>query len=473
MFLFIILFSKIVVYSQCITDVDFTSWSSHGSPYDWHIINDSTVEFIEDTNPIHTPVFFVSPDYYINARIKGQMMVSSANTSHDFIGFVFGYKQPVGNSNYYNFYLFDWNGSTTTYSGLTSTEGMALIKVSMQMNDDQLKRHFWSHQEQAGGFKILDKVYSPLVGWEYDQWYDFEPTYNSNRIVVAIDNDTIFDVPGCFQPGKFGFYSLSQMYSTYRNFSYGLSADFYTDQNSVCLGEPINFFSVHTNCYIPENIVSWDWDFGDGTISNEHNPVHYYSEAGYYSVMLKVVDDLGCVDSVFRSVRIRKIPEVEIHGDDLVPFNETGTVMIEGDYDEVNWSHGGSEYIYTVENLRSDSLFFVEVNLQGCLASDEFLMKVGDVPVLFMPNAFNPNSILNPTFKTVTNSSEKFRMLIMNRWGKIVCETDDINNGWDGNMLDGVSCPQGVYIWKIFYDAFNENYELVERTNEGTVTLVR
>lgn len=41
------------------------------------------------------------------------------------------------------------------------------------------------------------------------------------------------------------------------------------------------------------NIVSWFWEFGDGTVSNEQNPVHVYTMAGAYVVRLTVEDSLG------------------------------------------------------------------------------------------------------------------------------------------------------------------------------------
>ena len=38
-------------------------------------------------------------------------------------------------------------------------------------------------------------------------------------------------------------------------------------------------------------IISWYWDFGDGTTSNERNPSHHYSQKGTYSVSLKATDN--------------------------------------------------------------------------------------------------------------------------------------------------------------------------------------
>ncbi|MEM2878176.1 MAG: glycoside hydrolase family 2 TIM barrel-domain containing protein [Candidatus Hadarchaeales archaeon] len=40
-------------------------------------------------------------------------------------------------------------------------------------------------------------------------------------------------------------------------------------------------------------IVRWYWDFGDGTTSNERNPLHLYEKDGIYDVTLTVTDDEG------------------------------------------------------------------------------------------------------------------------------------------------------------------------------------
>ena len=45
-------------------------------------------------------------------------------------------------------------------------------------------------------------------------------------------------------------------------------------------------------------IVSWNWTFGDGAISNQQNPSHSYSSPGTYPVSLIVTDFRGCSDTV-------------------------------------------------------------------------------------------------------------------------------------------------------------------------------
>ena len=45
------------------------------------------------------------------------------------------------------------------------------------------------------------------------------------------------------------------------------------------------------------DMVSWNWSFGDGAISSEQNPVHSFAETGNYEVTLTVTDAEGFSDS--------------------------------------------------------------------------------------------------------------------------------------------------------------------------------
>ena len=64
----------------------------------------------------------------------------------------------------------------------------------------------------------------------------------------------------------------------------------------------VNFFSS----VLPagQNIVGYSWDFGDGSHSNQANPVHFYSSPGGYSVVLtvKIKHDDGCCS---KQIKIR------------------------------------------------------------------------------------------------------------------------------------------------------------------------
>jgi gliding motility-associated-like protein len=53
------------------------------------------------------------------------------------------------------------------------------------------------------------------------------------------------------------------------------------------------------------NITTWQWDFGDGTLSSQQNPSHTYTNAGNYNVTLKVANSNGCANVINKSSFIK------------------------------------------------------------------------------------------------------------------------------------------------------------------------
>lgn len=70
----------------------------------------------------------------------------------------------------------------------------------------------------------------------------------------------------------------------------------------VCLGYTTNFHDF--SLPLGGSIVSWQWDFGDGNISIDEDPIHIYSDTGEYTVQLLVIDINGCADSLNQGVEV-------------------------------------------------------------------------------------------------------------------------------------------------------------------------
>ncbi|MFH1296593.1 MAG: gliding motility-associated C-terminal domain-containing protein [Bacteroidota bacterium] len=102
----------------------------------------------------------------------------------------------------------------------------------------------------------------------------------------------------------------------------------------------------------------------------------------------------------------------------------------------------------------------------------EFMDSVTVYVIPYIPNAFTPNGDgLNDTFRMVGLPPEniaEFHLQVFNRWGEMVFSTRNIEEGWDGT-LKGESCPEGLYVWAVYYQE-NNRYKI---TNKGTVIMVR
>jgi hypothetical protein len=87
-----------------------------------------------------------------------------------------------------------------------------------------------------------------------------------------------------------------------------IKANFTSDITTVTLGDPIKFTSTSVNA------STYTWNFFEGDIINEMNPVHYYNTLGVnskkFSVELTIKSVAGCSDSVLKEEIISVINDV-------------------------------------------------------------------------------------------------------------------------------------------------------------------
>ena len=77
----------------------------------------------------------------------------------------------------------------------------------------------------------------------------------------------------------------------------------------------------------------------------------------------------------------------------------------------------------------------VKTNISSALVSYSNTIEVERKFRIFVPNAFTPNGDdLNDTFEPKAIFVNAFNMIIYNRLGKLVYQTEDITKGWDGNF---------------------------------------
>jgi gliding motility-associated-like protein len=130
------------------------------------------------------------------------------------------------------------------------------------------------------------------------------------------------------------------------------------------------------------------------------------------------------------------------------------------------WQDGsnGASLVVTKEGIYS-----LTASNQCGTYTDSILISAGFCNIL-MPTGFTPNGDgLNDIFRVKYPFAVKsFHLLIYNRWGEKVFETNNIREGWDGYWKGELSL-QGIYVWVIsFTDTNNKAQQL-----KGTVTLIR
>jgi gliding motility-associated-like protein len=96
--------------------------------------------------------------------------------------------------------------------------------------------------------------------------------------------------------------------------------------------------------------------------------------------------------------------------------------------------------------------------------------------MLYIPNAFTPDGDgLNDVFQVYGEGIVEYRMLIFDRWGRKVFETEDINQAWLGEIRGGERYPEHeVFTYRVNYKYIKKDLtesEGVEKT--GSITLIR
>lgn len=77
---------------------------------------------------------------------------------------------------------------------------------------------------------------------------------------------------------------------------YGATAEFVADTFTGCT--PLAVTYQDSSSAFMGTITSWDWDFGNGDVSNLQNPSTIYTTPGNYTVTLRVEDSNGCTDEI-------------------------------------------------------------------------------------------------------------------------------------------------------------------------------
>lgn len=91
----------------------------------------------------------------------------------------------------------------------------------------------------------------------------------------------------------------------------------------------------------------------------------------------------------------------------------------------------------------------------GCVDTVCKNVLINDDLLYYVPNAFTPDGDgINEIFLPILNNfdEENYQMMIFNRWGEIIFQTENILTGWDGSQTKGPvteKVKNDVYIWKI------------------------
>ena len=111
------------------------------------------------------------------------------------------------------------------------------------------------------------------------------------------------------------------------------------------------------------------------------------------------------------------------------------------------------EYIVTVNDFQCQGFKISDTVVIGGATNLTELLEISQKTNVFTPNDDLTNEMYFPfeNFAYIISHGkfDKYNFVILNRWGNVVFETDNLYEGWSGKTADGVSAQDGVYYWKL------------------------
>jgi gliding motility-associated-like protein len=260
---------------------------------------------------------------------------------------------------------------------------------------------------------------------------------------------------------------------------------------SATYSEVFNYFTTYSeaNAEVPEDIFlcttplivdfsagpnpppSSFWNFGDGVgTSTQNNPSYTYAAPGVYNVMYVAIDPNTCniADTAYFTVTLEQAeafsatlnftPPPPCGSDSLlVSLAFTGTGA-----DSIIWNMGNGDvfntnsvnYYYTVPGSYVVSMTAYDNvcdNVQTITNTVNFggnVVSQATVPNVFTPNGDGENDLLK--ILSIDGSSE-FSMLVFDRWGLKIFESDSSARVWDGKTKSGNESSDGIYYYEVRY----------------------
>lgn len=248
------------------------------------------------------------------------------------------------------------------------------------------------------------------------------------------------------------------------------------DAKEVCIGDSVYF----DNTTPIDSIKEWDWDFGDGTNSQNVSPYNIYQSVGGYSVRLNAEAYNGCRDSLTKYFPNLVNPIPKAYFEDYIIDNteelRVGFTNLSSNGDNYLWNfgEGTSSSSFSPDKVYNDSgtynITLTATSKWGCTDSFSKLIIVFYSRPIYIPSAFTPNGDgLNNTFGIETLAGIKeLDMKIFNRWGEQIFQSSNTSERW-GGYYKGELVPDGAYLYIIRAVDFSNKLHIYN----GTVTVIK
>lgn len=438
----------------------------------------------------------------VNCVIQLQAEVVPQVEASNFISFCQGFDAQFENNSFGGTnYLWDFGVDTLTNDVSTSFEpsytfpGPGEYEVTLVVNPgwpctDTSTQLFIIQEGLDVSFTTIDSICvtgnsfdfigfydgpaNPTITWEFGPHANFPSANTLNVNNVVFDTSGYIPVTISVETGQCEG-SYTEMVFLYDE----PKINFGVDPELKCAPYEVFFLDSSTS-YAP---LIYNWNFGDGTTSNEANPSHIYENPGQYDITLSIQSTEGCISTL----TLIKNDLIQVFPSPIADFNispDQQTVFEpfffaeDKSYDSDIIFYIYNDSLYKFE--RNPSFTFIESgnhrvtqvveNEFGCRDTIYKIVSVIPQTTVFIPNTFTPDgNNFNNVFIPVIYDVQNYEFWIYDRWGEQIFYSNILREGWDGTYK-GRNCQDGIYTYKVkFSDIKSNEIEILT----GHISLLR
>ncbi len=224
--------------------------------------------------------------------------------------------------------------------------------------------------------------------------------------------------------------------------------------DSLCEGESLELKSLVGG-------LNYYWSTGERTESIQ------VQEAGNY-MLTASLEHCSSNDSLQVSFYP---PTLELGPDSLY----CGTISLQLDAGQGSnylWIPGSQTgQYYTVQD--SGTYLAYKTNVYGCEEADTIRFSENCGPWFLMPTAFTPNKDgKNELLQWSHLDVREFQLIIFDRWGEVVYQTNTVDAYWDGRILNELAMD-GIYLYHVTYGGSDHRGQYHRKSEKGHFVLLR
>ncbi len=184
-----------------------------------------------------------------------------------------------------------------------------------------------------------------------------------------------------------------------------------------------------------------EWTLPDGSIfSGDSIFISQADTVNSGKYLIQQVDNNGCIRMDSTTILFEAYPLINLGPDQIICEDSTILIEVDTGYYSYLWQDGSTNHYF---NVSDSGTYHVSVEtFNGCLSSDSIDIDLINCQ-LGGPNGIiniiTPNGDGSNDYFVIENLGTVNYLIVYNRWGRVVYETANYKNDWNGgNLSDGV-----------------------------------